>query len=711
MESPYINREVSWLEFNRRVLEEAQDTRNPLLERLRFLSIYSSNLDEFFMVRIGGLMDEVLTGVSVKDALTGLTPAQQLAIALGIVHSMADDYQKTQKQLFASLSETGIVRLNPSRMQGRHLTALKKKYLETIVPLITAVVVDLKHPFPFLPNGASFAAVRIKGKNNDKLGLILFPDAAPKIIFTPEENLSFFFTEDAAAWFSSDIFPKYEVAEQGIYRVTRNADIVLDDTALSDNTDYRQAMARILEKRKRLEPVRLQSSLPANSKLTRMLIKRLELKDNQIFCEASPLNLRSASPLIDTARSSGFAHLLYKDLSHTYVPSLRRGDSVISLTRSRDHLMIHPYMDFDAVLALLREAAFDQSVVAIRQTLYRVSCQSEVVRYLTTAAQNGKDVTVVVELKARFDEESNIGWAAALEESGCRVIYGTDGLKVHAKLLLVTRTTPKGLRHTAHISTGNYNETTTRIYSDVGLLTSNIDIANDIILFFREIGAGALAGSYKTLSVSPNGIRQMLCRLIDDEIFAVRNGGSGHIMMKINALSDKEMIDKLIEASQAGVKIDLNVRGICCLKAPVEGLTDNVRIVSIVGRFLEHARIYWFSHSDSLFISSADLMTRNLNSRMEVLCPIMDRRIALQLKQMMVMQLCDCAKGRIMQPDGGYSRLKADSGISDSQMVQYALCADFDKNQHNRWLHNTGKSLRKTLGRVFIRIGRHMYRD
>jgi len=710
MESPYINREVSWLSFNRRVLEEAQDARNPLLERLKFLSIYSSNLDEFFMVRIGGLMDEILAGFNGKDVLTGLSPAQQLDITLGIVHSMADDYQKTQKKLFAALSKTGVVRLNPAQMQGRSLAALKKQYFETVVPLITAVVIDLKHPFPFLPCGTSFVGVRIKGKNNDKLGLILLPDAAPKIIVTADEKLSFFFAEDAAALFSADIFPKYDVAEQGIYRVTRNADIVLDDDALPDGTDYRQAMAHILEKRKRLEPVRLQSSLPANSKLTRMLAKRLELKNNQVFIESSPLNMSAVGPLIDTARTSGYAQLLYKDLNHAYVPSLRRGDSVIAQTRNRDHLLIHPYMDFDAVLALLREAAFDPTVVAIRQTLYRVSSQSEVVRYLASAAQNGKEVTVVVELKARFDEESNLGWAAALEEAGCRVIYGTGGLKVHAKLLLITRSTPKGPRHTAHISTGNYNELTTRIYSDVGLLTANDDIANDIILFFREIGAGASAGPYKTLSVSPNGIRQTLCCLIDDEIASAQSGGSGHIMFKINSLSDKGMIDKLIEASQVGVKIDLIVRGICCLKAPIDGLTENIRIVSIVGRFLEHARIYWFSHSDALYISSADLMTRNLNSRMEVLCPVFDKRIALQLKRLMIMQLCDTAKGRIMQPDGGYARLKTDSGISDSQLAQYALCADDDAIQQKRWLYKTGKNLRKALGYAFVRLGRRIYR-
>jgi polyphosphate kinase len=706
---PYINREVSWLMFNRRVLEEAQDTRNPLLERLRFLSIFGSNLDEFFMVRIGGLRDQVLTGFGGADTLSGLTPAQQLDLALGIVHSIADDYQKTKKKNFAALGKAGVVRLNPSRLQGRQLAAVKKRYFHSVVPLITAVVVDLKHPFPFLPNGASFAAVRIKGKNSDKLGLILFADAAPKIIMMAEENLSFFLTEDAAVHFSADIFAKYDIAEQGIFRLTRNADIVLDDDSLPDGTDYRQAMAHILEKRKRLEPVRLQSSLPEDSKLTRMLAKRLELKHSQIFYETGPLNMSFVSPLIDAARTKGYTNLLYKDLNHVYVPSLRRGDSVIAQTRMRDHLIIHPYMDFDAVLALLREAAFDPSVAAIRQTLYRVSSQSEVVRYLAAAAQNGKDVTVVVELKARFDEESNLGWAAALEEAGCRVIYGTDGLKVHAKLLLVTRNTPKGPRHTAHISTGNYNEITTRVYSDVGLLTANSDIADDIILFFREIGAGSAAGPYKTVSVSPGGIRQTLCRLIDEEMESVRSGAIGHIIIKVNALSDKGMIDKLIEASRTDVKIDLIVRGICCLKAPIEN--NNIRVVSVVGRFLEHARIYWFSNSDALFISSADLMTRNLDSRMEVLCPVFDRRIAMQLKRMMMMQLCDTAKGRVMQPDGSYARVKADNGIGDSQMAQYVLCAEHDTSQQKRWFYKTGKNLRKTLGRAFVRIGRRMSRD
>lgn len=707
METPLIDRNASWLQFNGRVLEEAADMGNPLLERLKFLSIFCTNLDEFFMVQIGGLLDRMLAPGNDPDA--GPSPARQLSGAIARIGKMMRDYEDVRRPLFTALAEAGIAQLSVPKLSGSRLAAVRRRFFDTVLPLVTVVIVDAKHPFPFLPCGATFAAVSLRSKNGEKLGLVLLPEAAPKPVYMDAaDTVCCFLAEDAAARFAGDIFPKYDVAEAGVFRVTRNADLVIDDDTLPAGADYREALSRVLEKRKRLWPVRLQSSLPAGSRLARLLAKHLGLKNRQVFSQSGPLDLRYAHSLIGKARAGGYAHLLYGDLKSVYVPGLRRGESVIAQTRLRDRLMIHPYVDFDAVLALLREAAYDDSVVALRQTLYRVSAGSEVVRYLAAAAQNGKEVTVAIELNARFDEASNLGWAATLENAGCRVIYGREGLKVHAKLLLVTRSTAAGIRHTAHISTGNYNEHTTRLYSDIGLLTSDAHIAHDILLFFHELGAGAPAGAYRSLGVSPGGIRATLCRLLDAEMANARRGGQAHVIFKANTLSDGAMIGKLIAASQAGVKIDLIIRGTCCLTAGVPGLTEHIRVVSIVGRFLEHARVYWFKSSDRLFISSADLMLRNLDRRMEVLCPVRDRRVAARIMQMLHMQLRDTAKGRVMLPGGRYARLKAPDGVADSQMALYRQFTQ--DGSRPRRLRHAAKDARKKIGAVLIRIGQRFTR-
>lgn len=705
MENPYIDRNQSWLLFNARVLEEAADQANPLLERLKFMSIFCTNLDEFFMVQIGGLLDRILAPDSDVDP----HPEQQLELALSCTHALMQSFLGVRRPLFAELEQADIHQLSVRQLSGELKQRVKESFFEDVMPLVTAVIVDAKHPFPFLPCGAAFAAAGLRCKNGEKLGLVLFPEAARGPIYLEDSSMCCFLPEDAAACFACDIFPKHEVIEAGVFRVTRNADLVMDDDALPNGADYRQALAHVLEKRKKLQPVRLQSSEPVASRLTRSLSKRLGLKSRQVFCQEGPLDMRYVHGLISTARAHGYADLLFNGLKSVYAPGLRRGESVIDQVRQRDRLMIHPYVDFDAVLALLREAAYDESVVAIRQTLYRVSAGSEVVRYLCAAAQNGKEVTIAIELNARFDEASNLSWANALENTGCRVIYGRDNLKVHAKLLLITRNTPAGIRHTAHIATGNYNENTTRVYSDIGLLSSDAHIAQDIMLFFRELGADAPAGKYRSLSVSPGGIRAKLCNLLDTEIAHARAGGQAHVILKANAITDRPMIDKLIEASKAGVKIDLIIRGICCIKAGIQGLTHNIRIVSIVGRFLEHARVYWFSSSDRLFISSADLMPRNLDRRMEVLCPVADKRAAAPIMQMLHMQLCDNTKGRQMREDGQYVRICAPYGITDSQMTLYKAISESAALRPHR-LRRAAKVARNMLGTALIRLGKRFTR-
>ncbi len=710
-ESPYINRELSWLDFNTRVLEEAESPQNPMLERLKFLSIFCSNLDEFFMVRVGSLFDQVLAGLGSEDKITEMSPAQQLDAIFYKTADMVARYNNAQAQVFSALDHIGVHRIKTGKLSEIRLQAFHEEFNKTIRPLVSIIIVDGKHPFPYLPNKAVFIAVRLKGKNDNKLGLMLFPETSSKIVFRNSDDVVFYLAEDLIKTFAQEMFSKMEIVEIGKFRVTRNADLELDDELVASEADYRAAMQHIIEKRRRLMPVRLETNLSASSELAKDLAGRLRLTQKQIFTRRGPLDMSLMWTVVDAAKAKKFTDCFYTDIKSIYVPGIQRGVGIHQQIRAKDFLIIHPYINFDAVLDLLREAVLDDTVIAIRQTLYRVSNHSEVVKYLVAAAEKGKEVTVMVELKARFDEENNIEWAAKLEDAGCRVIYGRDYLKVHAKLLLITRRSSRGIQYTAHVATGNYNEKTSNLYTDVGILTSNEDIANDIILFFRELGMDYTSGEYRVFSVSPEGIRRKFYELIDNEIKCMEMyGRGGHIIAKMNSLADREMIDKLVMASQAGVKIDLIVRGICCLKAGIPGLTENIRVISIVGRFLEHSRVYWFLNGgdEKLFISSADLMTCNLDRRMEVLCPVMDKEIAVRIKSMLDSLKIDTQKGRIMQPDGSYIRLELEDGCDDAQMAEYQKCLDDYKMllPHKKILFM--KPIRRAIGSALVWLGRHI---
>lgn len=710
-ESPYINRELSWLDFNARVLEEAESPQNPILERLKFLSIFCSNLDEFFMVRVGSLFDQVLAGLDNEDKITELSPKQQLDSIFSKTSDMVSRYNNAQALVFSTLDNIGVHRIKTGKLSETRLQVFHEEFNKTIRPLVSIIIVDGKHPFPYLPNKAVFIAARLKGKNGNKLGLMLFPETSSKIVFRNSDDVAFYLAEDLIKTFAQEMFSKMEVVEIGKFRVTRNADLELDDEIVGSEEDYRMAMQHIIEKRRRLMPVRLETNLSATSEIVKDLAARLGLTQKQVFTRRGPLDMSLMWTVVDAAKAKKFTDCFYKDIKSIYVPGIQREVSIHQQIRAKDFLIIHPYINFDAVLDLLREAVLDDTVIAIRQTLYRVSNHSEVVKYLVAAAEKGKEVTVMVELKARFDEENNIEWAAKLEDAGCRVIYGRDYLKVHAKLLLITRKSPKGIQYTAHVATGNYNEKTSNLYTDVGILTSNEDIANDIILFFRELGMDYTSGGYRVFSVSPDGIRQKFYELIDNEIKCMEMyGRGGHIVAKMNSLADRDMIDKLVAASQAGVKIDLIVRGICCLKAGIPGLTENIRVISVVGRFLEHSRVYWFLNGgdEKLFISSADLMTRNMDRRMEVLCPVMDKGIATRIKSMLDSLMMDVEKGRIMQPDGSYIRLELEDGCKNAQMAEYQKCLDDYKMllPHKKIL--VMRPIRRAIGGALVWLGRHI---
>lgn len=709
--SPYINRELSWLDFNRRVLEEAEDENNPLLERLKFLSIFSSNLDEFFMIRAGGLFDQSLAGLAGEDEITYMSPAKQLDEIYKKTSKLINSYNTVREEVFKKVSGAGIRIANKDDLTETERQRVSEVFKSIIMPLVSTIIVDSKHPFPYLPSGTVFIAARIRSKTREKLGLILFPESAEKII-SLGEGQSFFLVEDAAKEFAQIMLPRQELLETGKFRVTRNADMALEDDDTAGEENYSLVMERILTIRRRLAPIRLETDLSQGSQLTLEVCKRFNLSLKQAFTLTGPLDMGFVRQVTDAAKIKGFAEYFYPEMKSVYTPGLKRRASVIAQVKNRDFLMMHPYVNFEAVLALLREAAYDESVIAIRQTLYRVSNNSEVVKYLLEAAGNGKEVTVLVELKARFDEANNINWAARLEGAGCRVIYGRDYMKVHSKLLLITRKIPKGLAYTAHISTGNYNEDTANLYTDIGLLTSNEDIAKDIILFFRELGAGKQDEKYRVFDVAPDGMRKKIYALIDNEIKNAANG-SGHILMKMNALADKGVIDRLIEASKAGVKVDLLVRGICCVKAGIPKVTENIRVVSIVGRFLEHSRVFWFLNggNEKLFISSADLMTRNLNRRMEVLCPVLDPGLAGNIKDMAFSLISDTAKGRIMRPDGSYRRPEPSGAEGDSQTKQYLKCLEDYKKQLPRTRKTQPPAIRRALGSVLLKLGKRISPD
>lgn len=711
LNGPYINRELSWLDFNIRVLEEAKCTESPLLERLKFLSIFCSNLDEFFMVRVGGLFDQLIAGVGGEDKITELTPQKQLDLMFEKTAGMIEQYNTIQSELFAALDGIGIRRIRSGKLAERHMEFFRIEFNKTIRPLISTIIVDGKHPFPYLTNNAVFIAARLKVKGGEKLGLVLFPETASKIVFLNSDEVVFYLIEDIIKAFAHEMFPKMEVIEIGKFRVTRNADLELDDEAVGSEEDYRKAMQHILKKRRRLMPVRLETNLTVTSEISKILANRLGLTQAQVFTRRGPLDMNLMWIVLDAAKAKRYTEHFFSDIKSVYVPGLLQGQSIHRQIREKDYLLIHPYINFEAVLDLLREAILDDSVIAIRQTLYRVSNHSEIVKYLVAAAENGKEVTVLVELKARFDEENNIEWAAKLEDAGCHVIYGRDYLKVHAKVLLITRKSSKGIVHTAHVATGNYNEKTANLYTDVGILTSNEDIANDIILFFRELSMDYTGEEYRVFHVSPDGIRKKFFEMIDNEIRCKEMyARGGHIIAKLNSLADKDIIDQLIKASQAGVKIDLIVRGICCLKAGIPGMTDNIRVISVVGRFLEHSRVYWFMNGgdEKLFISSADLMTRNLDRRMEVLCPVNDPAIANRIKDMLFLLLKDTQKGHMMQPDGSYARLELPDGSKDAQMIEYQRCRDDYAKQlpHKKMFFS--QSIRRAIGGVLIWLGHHI---
>lgn len=678
--SVFDNRELSWLKFNKRVLEEADDISVPLMERLSFISIFQSNLDEFYMVRVGSLHDKLLTNDNDRDGKTRLKPSEQLEKIFSRTKNLTSAKDSSYNTVKSELARQGVKQLSYKELNQKEQEYVDAFYKYEIKPFISPQVVDKRHPFPFLKNREIYLIAKISSNKNKgdsvvKLGIVSTQTggagAISRVIYLPTEDKSevrFILSEDVIAHFCNKIFDGFKVQEKALMRVTRNADLDLENSPMAEEMDFRSIMSEMVKKRKRLCPVRLQLSKQLSDLTCGELSNRLELTKKQVFVEKSPLDMSYTFGVADKVKNS---LLFNKIVSPQPSPELDENLPIIPQIEKKDVLLHYPYESIKPFIKLLNEAAVDPEVVSIKITLYRVAKDSKVIDALVKASENGKEVLTLVELRARFDEENNIGWSQRLEDSGCHVIYGPRNMKVHSKLLLITKKSGKTVKYITQVGTGNYNEKTSAIYTDLSLITANQEIAEDAVNVFNALSMGVLVDNPKHLMVAPNSLQNRIVDLMNEEIALAKAGKEAYIALKLNSLTDKVLIDKMIECSKAGVKIDCVIRGISCLVAGIPGETENIHIRSIVGRFLEHARIYIFGVGDrqKVYISSADFMTRNTLRRIEVASPILDEKIKERIIGIFNTQMSDNVKARIMQPDGSYKRMTpTDTAIVAQEM-------------------------------------------
>ena len=664
------NRELSWLKFNDRVLLQAKDNRVPLAEKLSFISIFQSNLDEFFMVRIGSLYDQMLFYPASKDNKTNMTGEEQIRSCLKKTSYLVKKKDRLYHQVMGELENIGwgIVKFHDIKNKEDR-KYFEKYFSRAILPLVSPQVISKRQPFPFLNNKELYVVVQLESKKGKrKMGIVSCMNAMDeRLIPVPSMPGKYVLVEDILLHYVSKIFSKYEIKNKAFIRVTRSADIEEDDHSLDGHDDYREMMETLIKQRRKLSPVRLEMSPGLEELEVIMLMNFLNVKKHQVFVSTSPLDLGFIGELRDHLK---IVHpdLFYKPLEPKNSPLVVNKMPMIKQIQKHDILLSYPFESMSPFLRLLDEASRDPHVASIRMTLYRVAKNSKVVHSLIKAAENGKDVTVLVELRARFDEENNIDWSKRLQEAGARVIYGLDGYKVHSKLCLITYKTNQKIEYISQIGTGNYNENTSKLYTDFCLMTSHKEIGEEINQVFNQLCLGETVTESQLLMVAPHCMLSKIFELIDEQIALAKEGKEAYIGFKCNSVSSKAMINKLIEASQAGVKIDMIVRGICCIIPGVEGYTDNIRVISIVGRYLEHSRIYIFGNEEKkVYISSADLMTRNLERRVEVGVPILDEKIKQTILFMFETMLKDNVKACILNSDGTYKRIKTKDTPMNSQ--------------------------------------------
>lgn len=653
----FENRELSWLRFNERVLEEAEDKRVPLCERLSFLSIFQSNLDEFFMVRIGSLHDQMLLDKEARDNKTVMTPGEQIDAAMGRIRELCHRRDKTYASLLSKLEEQGISLVNFRSISAESERYLADMFRREFLPLLSTYVVGKKQSFPFLKNKEIYAVAVLGTKTEkQKIGIVPCGDGVfPRLIAIPERTGCYLLAEELILHYLPLMFPEYKVVSKTLARITRNADIDAD-SIYDEDLNYRDHMVEVIRLRQKLCPVRLELSRQLDEDIISRLCMQLKLDRDRVFEYDTPLDVSFLFGIEDKLRNH--AELFYAPRHPQASPDIDPRRPVMDQVVEKDVLLHYPYQSIQPFLRMLSEAAHDPDVVSIKMTLYRLARNSKVVEALVEAAENGKQVDVLVELKARFDEENNIEWSRRLERAGCHVIYGVDKLKVHSKLCLITRRTNGDIQYITQIGTGNYNEKTARLYTDLCYMTARKEIGEEAATVFHALTLGETVDHMSHLLVAPHCLQNKLLDMIDGEIHKAQNGGRGHIRVKLNSLTDKTLIDKLIEASQAGVTVDMIIRGICCLRGGVPRYTDNIHVISIVGRFLEHSRIYIFGDDEDAryYIASADWMTRNTLRRVEVATPILDSDAKKRIEEIFDVAWRDNVQARDQRPDGTYTR-------------------------------------------------------
>lgn len=655
----FVNRELSWLQFNERVLEEAEDERVPLLERLSFISIFQSNLDEFFMVRVGSLHDRMLLPKEEIDNKTGMSCKEQLEKVRGRVRVLTKRKDEAYNNIMASLKQYGISIARFADLKKSEQGYVYSKFKQDIKPLLFPTILGKKQPIPFLKNREIYGVAVLETKSGKrKIGIVpCNAQISQRIIDIPSMSGTFMLLEEVILHFFEKIFPNYKVVEKSLVRITRNADI--DESRVYDEElDYRQHMAEVVKMRRKLLPVRMELSRKLKDDIVKELCGYLQLEVESVYYSAAPLNLGFCGCVRDYLREH--KDLVFEKKRPRYPDMLERGP-ILPQIEKKDVLLHYPYESIDPFLQMLREASEDENVISIQMTLYRLAKNSKIVEALVNAAENGKEVNVLVELKARFDEENNIIWSRKLEEAGCNVTYGLDGLKVHSKLCLITRKQNGKIQYISQVGTGNYNEVTARLYTDLSLITARKEIGEEIAHVFRSLLLGETVQDVNYLLVAPNCLQNRVIAMIEEQTERAKQNQEAYIGIKVNSLTDKKIMDALIEASQAGVKIEMLIRGICCMKPQIPGYTENIHIKSIVGRLLEHSRIYIFGTGEEqkVYISSADYMTRNTVRRVEVAVPILDAELKKKVEGIFVSMWKDNVKARVMQQNGKYIREEA----------------------------------------------------
>ena len=646
------NRELSWLKFNQRVLEEAKDSSVPLLERMKFVSIFTSNLDEFFMIRVGSLYDMSLTDNSTIDSRSGMNPKEQLDAIFAAVAPLYKERDKTYSEIKKLLNPYGVCGLSIKELEQQEKKYVKKYFKDQILPILSPQIVDANHPFPHLLNKELYVIASLKQNGTSMIGIVPVPQFVSDILYLPGHDIRYIRMEKVIMEYLDVVFDKYEVSNKNYICVTRNADVSPDDEALEINDDFRLLMQETLHKRRRMAVVRMETAEPLDKELEKYFCDKFKITPAQIYRTKMPMKLDYIFSIMDKVPASLKRSLV--DEPFTPQPSRYLTDGkVIPQVKKKDILLSYPYESMDPFLRMIKEAAYDPTVLTIRITIYRLAKKARLVEYLCAAAENGKEVTVLIELRARFDEQKNIDWSERLEEAGCRVIYGFEGYKVHSKICLITYRNRNNIEYITQVGTGNYNEKTATMYTDVSLITADKGIGEDAAVFFKNMSIGNLNGSYQHIIVSPTSLKPKVLSLMDEEI---KKGTNGRIIMKMNSVTDVDFIQKVSEASNAGVKVDLIVRGICCILPGVKGYTENLRVTSIVGRYLEHPRIFLFGTGadQKIYIGSADMMTRNTEKRVEVACPVYDETIRKQLTHMLKIMLADNVKARELKSDGKY---------------------------------------------------------